>query len=73
MPASIGSPGSDGGVVKFWISGGGGSGSFSKRHSAGPSYQTTANLLEQFKIPPVTVMEYKKKASYERPRRVTWA
>ena len=41
IPASIGSPGADGGAFKLWISGGGGAGYFSKRPSYGPSYWMT--------------------------------
>ena len=72
IPASIGSPGADGGAVEFWISGGGGSGSLSKRPSDGPSSRTSANLLAQWKVSLGTVTEEKKMASYERLRRVTW-
>ena len=72
MSASIGSPGADGGAVNLWISGGGGSGSFSKRPAAGPSSRTTAYLLAQWKVSLRTVAEEKKIDSYERPQRVTW-
>ena len=43
---SIGSPGAYGGVVKFWISGGGGAGSLSNIPSYFPYSWTTANILE---------------------------
>ena len=56
-PASIGSPGADGGAVKFWISDGGGAGYLSKRPSDGPSSQTTAKMLEKRKFSPGTVLE----------------
>ena len=55
MPASICSPGGDGGAVKFWISGGGGTGSLSKSPSSGTSYRTTVNLLAQWKVYPGTI------------------
>ena len=71
-PDSIGSPGSDGGAVEFWISGGGGAGFLSKRPSSGPYSQKTANLLEQWKVSPGMVSEDKKMALHERPRCVTW-
>ena len=70
--ASIRSPGVDGGAVELWISGGVGSGSFSKRPLSGPSYRAIANLLAQWKVSSGTVTEYKKTDSYERMRRVTW-
>ena len=71
-PASIGSPGAEGGAVEFCISGGGGAGSFSTRTSSGPYPQTIANLLAQWNVYPGMVTEEKKTALYERPRRVTW-
>ena len=73
MPASIGSPGVDDGAFELWVSSGVGACSYSKRCSAGPSSQTTTNLLSQWKVSPVTVLEENKMASYDRPRRVTWA
>ena len=71
-PASIGSPGADGGAVEFWISGGRGAGSLSKRPLAVPSSRTTANLLEQWNVSLGMVTEEKKMALYERPQRVNW-
>ena len=71
MPASMGSPRADGGTVEFCVSGGGGSGSLSKRPSAGLSLRTTANLLEKWKVFPGTVAKEKRMASYEIPRFVT--
>ena len=73
MSASIGTPGADGGAVEFWISGGGGVGSLSKRPPSGPSSQTTVNLLAQWKVSLGMVAVEKKMALYETPRRVTWA
>ena len=70
--SSIGSPGVDGGAVEFWISGWGGSGSFSKRPSTVPSYRMNTNLLAQWKIYLGTVAEDKKTALHKRMRRVTW-
>ena len=72
MSASIGSPRAYGGAVELLISGGGGLGYFSNRPSAGPSPQTTTNLLAQWKVYPEMVVEENKMASYERPQRLTW-
>ena len=72
MTSSIGYPAADGGAVEFYISGGGGSISLSKRPSAGPSSYTTSTILAQWKVSKGTVAEEKKTASYERTQRVTW-
>ena len=72
IPASIGSPGSDGGVVEFCIYGEGEALSLSKKPSTGPSLRTTANLLAQCKFSLGTVAEEKKIVFNERPRQVTW-
>ena len=71
-PASVGSPGEDGGAVELWISGGGGEGSLSNIPSDGLASRTTADLSVQWKVSPGMVAEEKKTALYERPRRVTW-
>ena len=61
IPASIGSPRADGGVVELCISGGGGAASLSKSYSDVPSSRTTENLLKQWKVSLGTVAEEKKK------------
>ena len=48
-------------------------GLFVKEAFSGLSSQTTAKILTEWKVYLRTVMEEKKTASYERPRRVTWA
>ena len=71
-PASIGSPGEYVGAVEFCVSGGRVSGSLKNMPLDGPSYWTTAKLLEEWKFSPGRVIREKKTASYERLRRVTW-
>ena len=64
MPASIGYPGADGGAFQFYISGGWGFSSLSKRPSAVLSSWTTPNILVQWERVQFIIYHYWRTLNY---------